>query len=87
MQNMHRISRHVSHQAGTGARGGRELAVWTLGLLCGLGAAAASEALLLPFGLALALAASLPLAALGLRWLLRPRRRAVVWEEASWRTP
>ncbi len=77
----------ISRRARTGARDGRELAVWTLGLLCGLGAAAASEALLLPFGLALALAGSLPLAALGLRWLLRPRRRAVVWEEASWRTP
>lgn len=64
--------------------GGRELSVWALGLLCGLGAAAANEALLLPLGLALALAAGLSLLGFALARLLRPRRRAVVWEEASW---
>jgi hypothetical protein len=63
---------------------GRELAVWSAGLLCGLGAAAASQALLLPFGLALVLAGGLPLLGLALRRLLRPRRRAVVWQEPSW---
>ncbi len=64
--------------------GGRELAVWSAGLLCGLGAAAANQALLLPFALALALAGGLPLIGLVLRRLLRPRRRAVVWQEPSW---
>ena len=67
--------------------GGRELAVWSLGLLCGLGAAAANQALLLPLGLALALAGGLPLIRLALRRLLRPRPRAVVWQEPSWNTP
>lgn len=62
--------------------GGRELAVWAFGLLCGVGIAAADEALLLPFSLALALAGGLPLAGLALRQLLRPRRRVVVWEES-----
>jgi hypothetical protein len=64
--------------------GGRELAVWSAGLLCGLGGAAANQALLLPLGLALALAGGLPLIGLALRWLLRPRPRAVVWQEPSW---
>ncbi len=75
------------NRAGAGPRDGRELALWALGLMCGLGAAAASEAFLLPFSLVLALAGGLPLAWLGLRWLLRPRRRVVVWEGLSWRTP
>ncbi len=65
---------------------GRELAMWSLGLLCGLGAAAANQALLLPIGLALALAGGLPLVGLALRHLLRPRPRAVVWQEPSWDT-
>ena len=69
------------------AGGGRELALWSAGLLCGLGAAAANQALLLPLGLALVLAGGLPLAGLALRSLLRQRPRAVVWEELSWRTP
>lgn len=64
--------------------GGRELAVWSLGLLCGLAAAAANQALLLPIGVALALAGGLPLIGLGLCRLLRPRPRAVVWQEPSW---
>lgn len=70
---------------GNGRRGGvvaRELSVWALGLICGLGAAAANQTL--PLGLALALAGFLPLLGLALLRLLRPRRRAVVWEEPSW---
>jgi hypothetical protein len=60
------------------------VSVWAFGLLCGLGAAAANDALLLPFGLALALAGGLPLLAFALARLRRQRRRAVVWEEPSW---
>ena len=60
--------------------------MWSAGLLCGLGAAAANQALLPPLGFALALAGGLPLTALVLRRLCRPRPRAVVWEELSWRT-
>jgi hypothetical protein len=71
-----------------GTAGGHGLvAVWSLGLLCGLAAAAANEAVLLPLGLTLALAGGLPLLGLVLGRLLRPRRRAVVWEEASWHIP
>jgi hypothetical protein len=74
-------SRTVEREAATAP------ALWALGLLCGLGAAAASEAFLLPFSLVLALAGGLPLAWLGLRWLLRSRRPVVVWEGLSWRMP
>jgi hypothetical protein len=76
-----------ARRAATGAGGARELAVWSLGLLCGLGTAPASETLLLPFGVALALAGGLPLAWVALRHLLRPRRRVLVWEGPSWRMP
>jgi len=61
---------------------GRELAMWSAGLLCGLGVAAANQALL---PLTLALAGGLPVVTLALRRLRRPR--AVVWEEPSWRMP
>ncbi len=88
MQNLHQAwPKRGSRRAAAEACGGRELGLWALGLLCGLGAAAASEALLLPFSLVLALAGGLPLAWLGLHWLLRSRRRVVVWEGMSWRTP
>lgn len=66
--------------------GGGDLAGWAFGVLCGLGAAAANEAVVLSVSLALALAGGLPLAALALRRLARRRSRAVVWE-ASWRRP
>ena len=71
-------------RAGEWADAGREVSVWALGLACGLGTAAATEAFLLPVGLALALAGGLPLLGLVLGRLLRPRRRAVVWEERPW---
>ena len=72
------------NRAGGGTAGGRDISAWALGLLCGFGEAAAHEALQLPLGLALALASGLPLLGLALRQVLRPRRRAVVWEEVSW---
>ena len=72
------------HRGGAGMGGQREVLVWSLGLLCGLGAAAVNDSRLLPFGLALGLAGGLPLLGFVLARLLRPRRRAVVWEEVPW---
>ena len=72
---------------GNRRKDGRDLLLWALGLLSGLAAAAANEALRLPFPVALALAVGLPLAGLVLARLLRPRRRVVVWEEVRWHMP
>ena len=71
----------AGYRAAAGAGGGHDLSMWMLGLLCGLGAAAANEALLLPSGLVLGLAGGLPLLGWIVRRLLRPRRRALVWQE------
>lgn len=63
--------------------GGREAAVWLVGLCCG--AAAAGDAAVLPGGTVLVLA-GVPLVVLAVR-LWRSRRRAVVWEERDWPLP
>ena len=73
------------HRTGSAAGGGY-VAVWGGGLLCGTAVTAAADALRLSFVYSLALAGGLPLAAVALQRLLRPRRRAVVWEEMSWRS-
>ncbi|CAH2599874.1 conserved protein of unknown function [Rhodovastum atsumiense] len=64
--------------------GHREWAVWALGLLCGLGTAAAEDALVLPLGVALAGVLGLPLAVIVVRRLCLSRRRALVWQDISW---
>jgi hypothetical protein len=63
---------------------GQGAALWSLGLACGFAAGAAGQALLLPFAATLAAAGGLGLGGLALARLLRPRPRAVVWQEPAW---
>jgi hypothetical protein len=67
--------------------GAREATVWMLGLCCGVWVSAVDDAATLPDGAVLALAFGPPIAAWAIRRLLRPRRRAVVWEELRGRAP
>ena len=85
MENRWRVRRARGwHRGRAWMRDQREVLVWALGLLCGLGAAAVNDSLPLPFGLGLALTGGVPLLGFVLTRLLRPRRRAVVWEEVPW---
>ena len=84
------MNRDMMRRQGRGqgrAGTGREAAVWALGVLCGLGVAAAGDSLLLPAGLVLAVGGAAPLLWMALRMALRPRPRVVVWQEASWHLP
>jgi hypothetical protein len=77
-----KMTRHQNREIGA-----REATVWMLGLCCGVWVSAVDDAATLPGRAVLALAFGPPVAAWLLRRLLRPRRRAVVWEESRGRAP
>lgn len=60
--------------------GAREAAVWMFGMGCGVSTSVIADAAAIPAVPTLVFAGLVLAAAAGLR-LLRPRRRAVVWED------